>query len=145
MQAVNFLCAIAVNSFRHIFFTSSCCCFQSQQQPSKARLLPFVTATNGACAFGFVAVRACTRRVNSVILLLSSNLYTRTCLAIASFCTCTVHAVSFFIGVIVVKLFRLSLFTSGCCCYGATAALQAFPFVTATNGASACGFVGVRA
>ena len=28
--------------------------------------------------------------------------------------------------------------------HGTTAALQAFPFVTATNGASACGFVSVR-
>ena len=30
-------------------------------------------------------------------------------------------------------------------CHGTTAALQAFPFVTATNGASSCGFVSVRA
>ena len=30
-------------------------------------------------------------------------------------------------------------------CHGTTAAHQAFPFVTATNGASPCGFVSVRA
>ena len=48
------------------------------------------------------------------------------------------------------------LFTSHCCCFckyhssrqrlgshGATATLQAFSFVTATNDASACGFVGI--
>ena len=50
-----------------------------------------------------------------------------------------------------------SFFTSLCCCYskshssrqrlgshGTAAALQSFAFVTATNGASACGFVRVR-
>ena len=34
-----------------------------------------------------------------------------------------------------------SFFVSGCCCYGTTAAIQAFPFMTAMNGASACGLV----
>ena len=37
-----------------------------------------------------------------------------------------------------------SFFVSGCCCYGTTAALQAFPFMTATNGASACELVSMR-
>ena len=32
-------------------------------------------------------------------------------------------------------------FVSGCCCYGTTAALQAFPFMAAANGVSACGLV----
>ena len=36
------------------------------------------------------------------------------------------------------------IFVSGCCCYGTTAALQAFP-MTAKNGASACGLVSMRA
>ena len=37
-----------------------------------------------------------------------------------------------------------SFFVSGCCCYDTTAALQAFPFITATNGASACWLVSMR-
>ena len=50
---------------------------QQQQQPSKRlgchrttaahQAFPFVTATNGASTFGFVSVRTCARRVNSVI------------------------------------------------------------------------------
>ena len=31
-----------------------------------------------------------------------------------------------------------SFFVSGCCCYGTTAALEAFPVLTATNGACMC-------
>ena len=38
-----------------------------------------------------------------------------------------------------------SFFVSGYCCYGTTAGLQAFPFMTAVNGASACGLVSMRA
>ena len=38
-----------------------------------------------------------------------------------------------------------SFFVSGCCCYGTTAALQVFPFLTAMNGASACGLESMRA
>ena len=38
-----------------------------------------------------------------------------------------------------------SFFVSGCCCYGTTAALEAFPVLTATNGASSCGLVILRA
>ena len=38
-----------------------------------------------------------------------------------------------------------SFFISGCCCYGTTAAVQDFPFMTATKGTSACGLVSMRA
>ena len=38
-----------------------------------------------------------------------------------------------------------SFFVLGCCCYGTTAALQDFFFMTATNDASACGLVSMRA
>ena len=38
-----------------------------------------------------------------------------------------------------------SFFVPGCCCYGTTAAVQDFPFMTATKGTSACGLVSMRA
>ena len=71
-------CGNCGKSFQ-LFTPLAAAAFQVQQhlQPSKRldchgttaahQAFPFVTATNGASTFGFVSVRTCARRVNSVI------------------------------------------------------------------------------
>ena len=118
---------------------------------------PFVTATNGTSACGLVSMPAFERAVKSVILL-SANLYTRTLHTMRQVlehtrqytrCNCfiVVNHFNYFhlcLAAAVFHVHQQQQPSKRLGCHGTAAAHQAFPFVTATKGASPCGFVSVR-
>ena len=136
------------------FFVSGCCCYGTT---AALQAFPFMTAANGASACGLVSMRACARGVNSVILL-SANLYTRTMLTMPSSGTYQVYgsargvkcnncgkSFQFFtpLDAAIFQVQKQQQPSKRLGFHGITATHQAFPIVTATNGASLCGFVSV--